>query len=388
MSETLHFAGSAFFCGPYCTDPVLSRPSDREFIAVDGSIATRAWFASNFIYENEKVTRISNVLLHRLAQAYASKCHTQPHAFYLDTSIPLDTSAWHKPANRQHAKTYKGCTSPHHKNSTKNSPFSRRRCDSCFRMEMCVHQATWPLVQSLAKRMNRWFAEQVVNGVKGHARRRHMINLVGSPGHDLQLVGIKLPVAVLPWLSPLAQTIHKIKRSTHKNTLLKMIPQLLATGWVVIDDIKKNTNLCCGPAIFRKSNVFYLPELANLVREIATHLPDFELVCPYHPLAINNQTWSQLKAVGKGRVYGWRAWDKCTRFEVICAIGARLGCTLRNVGPKHFCATNNRKEREALEAEAGNPWQKLTNIDALIEILVDVHILKRSDDGRLFVAYS
>ena len=66
--STFAFAGRVFSCGPFLKDPVLiGEQSGSLSAAADDE--TLAWLAGNIVEEGGVVTRLSPVLLHRLAAA-------------------------------------------------------------------------------------------------------------------------------------------------------------------------------------------------------------------------------------------------------------------------------------------------------------------------------
>ena len=393
MAELLQFGGHIFGCGPNLSDPMVLESASSEDIEVrlssgSTSVNSTLWMLANMTYtKRNEVHRISPVLLHRLAQATASIKGTVPTALYTSTAIPLSTASWFSPANRAHSATFKGCTSPYHvRDGPKDSRF-RRRCIACASKELRLHQMTWPTMATIKANVLPWFYDKLCRALKNDVRHRLMKAVVGGGGHDLELVHTKATNRVIALVSPVANTIFKIRRSTLRELLQPGLELLGTRGWHYYENLRSNSTLNLEPFILRHKQTLFLADLKLLVIYLATQRPRFILTAPGHPKAINRSSWREIAAAStREAVYGWRAWDKTPKFETILALGVALGCKLEDVGPDHFSATSSQSRRRELLAEAEEPWSMLEDVDVLIEALVDASVLQRSDSGGLSVA--
>lgn len=391
MAELLQLDGQRYACGPLLADPVHVGGAEGQPVEVMAgsavAVESTMWLLANIVVEEGELIRMSPVLLHRLAQAAASAVGTVPSALYVGTAVPLSSKSWFAPANRAHGKWARGCTSPFHAPTSvaDKDPRVRRRCVRCAETEINIHRAMWPVMAVIARSVVPWFYTQVVNGFAGDVRRRLVAALTPAPGHLLQLTGTAASNRALALVAgPSATVMLRIRRSKLRDIVCSALPTLVSKGWVRVEAMKATTSLRLMPDILRHHNTLYMPHIPLIAEFLATQKPDFVLTRPGHPLAINGRPWPAFLAIG-GTIRGWRCGKRCPKFETVLALGARLGCTLKDVGPDHFSSTKDRAEREQLVAESNNPWLDLVDIEELVVALANAKTVGQAGphSGRL-----
>lgn len=260
-----------------------------------------------------------------------------------------------------------GCRSLHHPRDgiiCKLDPRSRSpRCTQCYDVEDNIRKATWPVVSSLAHRLDPQTHTAVLAAITTLSRQS-LLGLLGRTHHDLQLAKNPKIERIGHWLykiTPHAEAIEGIRRSKFSDVLVGCVDDLSIRGWAVAPKSRFKRGL--GSTIHRVGDVLLISQFLEAARMLCCASVKVHLTAPGQQ---HNSTGPLEKfslkdlvaALSKGQtvLHGCRVPPSSAALELVAVFG-KLGYVERApLGPEHAYLGWNSSVREFLAGEEEKMW--------------------------------